>query len=291
MKIRNGIAILRESWTVLRQEPKLIWFPILSGITVALVVATIILAGVMVPAIGAWADNMMAPILNDDVRFTLGHAAGLLLLFLTYAFEYFVIIYFNAALVYCALQRFSGFSSTFSDGIRGANKRIPQILGWALLSAGVGTLLAIIEERLGFAGRMVISLIGLGWAVAAYFVVPILVVEGLGPFASVKRSVEVLKQTWGEGLTGTFSIGLITFLLNVGVLGVLAILAYVGMQLDSLVIIFGTVVIAVTAILTITVVNSALHQIFLAGLYQFTVTGAVPSGFSEATMRGALAGK
>ncbi len=41
-----------------------------------------------------------------------------------------------------------------------------------------------------------------------YFVVPVIVVEKLGPLAAGKRSFEVLKRTWGESLVANFGVGI-----------------------------------------------------------------------------------
>src|SRR5207237_471760 len=46
-----------------------------------------------------------------------------------------------------------------------------------------------------------------------YFVVPVLVVEKVGPIDAVKRSMSILRKTWGEALVGHFGIGFFVFLL------------------------------------------------------------------------------
>jgi serine/threonine protein kinase len=110
----------------------------------------------------------------------------------------FVIVFFNTALISCALIRFDGGNPTLGDGLSAAVARLPQILGWALLSATVGTILKQVEERVPLVGKFVIGLVGMAWAILTFMVVPILAAEGLGPIAAVKRSTSLLRKTWGE---------------------------------------------------------------------------------------------
>ena len=79
--------------------------------------------------------------------------------------------------------------------------RVPQIAGWALLSATVGLVLRIIESRSEKVGQLVSGLLGMAWSIVTYLVVPVLVVEKAGPIEAVKRSTALLKKTWGEALT------------------------------------------------------------------------------------------
>jgi len=59
-------------------------------------------------------------------------------------------------------------------GLQMANKRLPQIFGWAVLAATVGMILNMIEEKSEFIGRLVASILGGLWTVATYLVVPTL---------------------------------------------------------------------------------------------------------------------
>ena len=53
--------------------------------------------------------------------------------------------------------------------------------------------LRMISERSGNLGRIVTSLVGLAWNLATYLVVPVLVIEGVGPVEAIKRSAGLLK--------------------------------------------------------------------------------------------------
>ena len=96
------------------------------------------------------------------------------------------------------------------DGIDVALKNFGPILGYAVIASTVGVILKSINDRSKGFGRFITSLIGTAWNVATYLVVPILAVEGIGPIEAVKRSVELLKRTWGEQIVGNMGIGAIT---------------------------------------------------------------------------------
>jgi len=50
------------------------------------------------------------------------------------------------------------------------------------VAATVGLILRIIGERSDVIGKLIIGLIGAGWSIATYFVVPIIAFEDVGPW-------------------------------------------------------------------------------------------------------------
>jgi len=171
------------------------------------------------------------------------------------------------------------------EGFRIAIGRLPQILAWSLFAAAVGTFLSAIEQRLGWVGKFIIRFVGLAWAVATYFVVPVLAAEGTGPIEAVRRSVGLLKKNWGEGLAGNFVISAGSW----GVALILIAVAAIGFTLATM---FASIAIAVVTgvivafgVLLLAIVTSALRQIFLAGLYRYATTGEAPRGFSQMTLQ------
>src|SRR5947209_5536003 len=86
-----------------------------------------------------------------------------------------------------------------------ARENIRRIAGWALVTATVGLILRGIAERFGFLGRIIAGALGAAWGIVTYLVVPVLIFEKIGPWAAVKRSGSLLRQTWGEAAGGYFS--------------------------------------------------------------------------------------
>jgi hypothetical protein len=192
-----------------------------------------------------------------------------------------VIVFFNTALVCCALIRFNGGNPTLGDGLNAAVARLPQIAGWVLLTATVGTILRQIEERVPLVGKIAVSLIGMAWAVVTFMVVPVLAAEKLGPFAAVKRSASLLRKTWGESLAGQVSLSAVQFVFMLPVIVGLLIAGFVSGSTGSIwpIVIVG--VVAVPFVILLAITFSTLQQIFLAAVYQYAAQGTVPDGFSQ----------
>lgn len=283
-KFRRSWELTVQSWNVLRAEKSLVLFPIVSSIALLAVAASF-----LVPA-GLWFASLDEA-QRDELRTGGTGALGLAALFVFYFINYFVMTYFNVALAGAALERFSGKDTSIGSGLRIANRRLLPIIQWALLSATVGMVLKAIEERAGLIGAIVIRLIGIAWAVGTYFVVPILAVEGIGPIDSVKRSVALLKRSWGEAaltkLGTSVVFGLAMVLLAIGGLGLFAF-AVVNDQ-----VLLGVVVVALTvaALVILALVSTTLQAILQAAVYSFAANGVAPAGFSEASLRGVFGPK
>lgn len=210
--------------------------------------------------------------------------------FAYYFVTYFAVVFFNAALVSCALMRFNGEEPTIGDGFRAASMRLPQILAWALVSATVGVLLWLVENVHEKVGAWISAILGTVWTVITYFVVPVLVVEKLGPIAAIKRSASILRKTWGEALVGRLGLGFFIFLLSLpGILLIFlgAVLIAQNMGTIGLALIIG----GVLYLLFESAVAAALQGIFVGALYQYAAQGSVPRGFDEDTFRGAFGKK
>src|SRR5258708_7758980 len=118
-------GLVKASSAVLRANKRLMVFPLLSSIC-----ALIVAASFLVPA---YSSGMLEHM--DRGHMTPGAAA---LVFLFYLAQYFVIIFFNSALVGAALIHFRGGTPTLSDGFRIALSKLPTILGYAVIFASVG---------------------------------------------------------------------------------------------------------------------------------------------------------
>jgi len=128
----------------------------------------------------------------------------------------------------------------------------------------------------------------MAWGIVTIFVVPGIVYDGLGPFAAIKKSVEVIKKTWGESLIRHFGLGLIQFLVLVGVILVSAGLTYgLTMAFDTLGMLIG-IGFGVLAILLTVLVFGVAASVFNTALYVYASQGTLASGFDQDTMRSAF---
>ena len=271
-KFSRSWALVQQSFAILRSDKELMLFPVLSALSCLLVTATIVGGGVLalVPSITAAGGVRSAGWqVNQSPVF-------LLALFAVYVANYFVIVFFNVALVGVANSRLMGGTWTFRDGIALAWTRKGTILQWALLAATVGVVLRTLEQRMGILGRIIMRLVGIAWALACYFVVPVLAFENLTPIDAIKRSARLFRDTWGEKVVGGFSIGLVFLVLALPGFGLWILAAILGGTTGMLV----GLALMVLYFLLLSVASSAVQGIFNAALYHYACFKQVPPAFS-----------
>ncbi len=259
-------------------------FPIISGVACFIVTASF--------AAPIFFSGMLENVVNQEGEGAAAPANLLFyaLMFLFYFTTYFIIIFFNSALVACAIIRLKGGDPVLRDGIGAAMARLPQIVAWALVSASVGLILKIVESRSERVGRILSSLLGMAWSVTTFFVIPVLVVEKAGPIDAIKRSVAIMRKTWGESLSANFGIGAITFLgMLVGMIPIAVGVALLSAQMVVLGIIL--IVAGGVVVLSVSLISSAMGSIMLAALYIYAEEGTVAGGFDENLIQAAFAPK
>jgi len=276
-KISNSWHLIKASAQVLAKDKELIIFPIVSAIGTLLVTATFFIPLFLADVF----DTMFSRDLGI-MPFIVGLAF--------YLVQYTVIFFANTALVGAALIRLRGGDPTVGDGFRIAFSRIGPILGYALIAATVGMILRTIQEKAkgNALVRIVIGLLGFAWNIATFLVVPVLAVEGIGPIEAIKRSVSLLKKTWGEQIVGNFGIGAVFGLIYLGVilLGVGGI--FIAVQLESIVLGVIVVALVVLLLLVLGLISSALNGIYTAAVYQYAVSGQTGGMFATEMVQGAF---
>jgi hypothetical protein len=272
-RIANSWNLVKASWAVLRADKELIVFPIIAFVGSIIVMITFI-----VPmALARLFDNATG---GNQVTYVI-------VAFLFYVVLYTITIFANSALVGAAMIRLKGGDPTVRDGLRIAMQHFGSILGYALISATVGMILRWLSER-GLLGRIVSSLFGLAWNIATYLVVPILVVEGIGPIEAVKRSGALLKKTWGEQIAGNLGIGVVFMLITFGlfIVFVPAIIAVATTKSIGLVIF--AVIVFVLVLIGLGLIGSALNGIYTAAVYRYATEGDTGSYFDTTMVQNAF---
>lgn len=274
-KFFNTWRIMKSSWWVLKQDKELLIFPVFSTLA-----ALLILASFALPFLSADTWNYLDSAGKGDPLLYLAA-------FLFYFANFFVVIFFNSAIVACAIKRMDGGDPTVGYGLHAAWQRLPQIVAWALLTSTVGFLLRVIEERVPMVGKIVVGLLGMAWAVTSYMVVPVVVMEGKGPINAYRDSVAMLKRSWGEQLIGNVGFGLIFFLLGILPVALVVLVAMTGSGLA----IVSVLVISALYLMGLALVSSTLQAIFQAAVYRYVVDGEAPAGFDADALAGAFRGK
>jgi len=265
-RFRRSIELAKASWATLKADRELLALPVFSFI-VALVVLGLFLGLVFI------VDYDSAVGLED---FELS-PAGIILLALAGVSLSIVVTYFQAAMVGGARERLTGGDPTVSSALATASSRLTVIVPWAIFSWTVGAILRAIEQNAGAVGRIVVGLIGMAFRVVTFLAVPVLVVEGLGPINTLKRSAELFKQTWGENLAGQAGIGLVSFLAIIPI-------AIVGGLVSAVAGPVAGIIIAVPFLAALVVITTSLTAIYQTALYQYVTTNEIPTNFETADL-------
>lgn len=264
-KFKRSLELAKASFEVVKADKELLWIPVLSTLTGLLVAASF-----LAPALyEGWLPGAVRS--EDPLLFVWGAAF--------YLVSYFVVFYFNTALVGAALIRLEGGDPTLGDGLRIANDRFWQILGYAAIAATVGVILQAIEEKVGWVGKIVVGLIGVVWTVATFLVVPVLVAQKVGPLQALKESARLLRQTWGENLIGAAGLGL-AFGIGYLVLALVMLpLMFAGARYlggEVFAVLLGVFILSALAM---GVLHATLQGVYSAALYRFATAGQPGFGF------------
>jgi hypothetical protein len=270
-RFQRSLALGRASWSVLKSDRSLALYPIVSGLVS---VGVLIVLGLI-----GWVTKGSEVNAAGHTQYT-ASVATFVVVAVGYVVLAFVQTYFLAGLVASSDHVLHGQPTSLKQGMAVASSRAGRLLPWAIVSATVSMLIQALEERFGFVGTIVGSIIGAAWSVVTFLTVPIIVFEDAGPVTALKRSGTLLKQTWGENIIGQGGLGLLMLLpmlvaIGIGALGVASGTAVVAVPL---------VAVAVVILLIATVIVNALSGIYRTALYRYAVDGQVPPAFAGADL-------
>jgi len=256
--ISRGFRLVKASWTVVRQDRELLVLPAISFLCslVVMVVFGLGMVGIGLPESG----ESLSP----------AHYA---VLFAMYVVLSMVTVFFNAAVIGTATKRLRGEPATLRDGLGLARQHLGQLMVWALITATVGMILRMLQERAGVIGRLVLGALGVAWTVITFFVVPVILYESAGAPQAIRRSVSLFRERWGEQFTGQATIGLALFLIGlpIVVVGGAAAVAVPVVGIPLLVVAIGA----------LAAIGAACSGVFNAALYRYATTGESSGAFSE----------
>jgi hypothetical protein len=267
-RIKRGWGLTKKSWGLLNSHRELIRFPLYGG------VATILL-GILFLGPGVY--------LLDQHSY--GGAVPLLIIGV-YVLSV-IGVYFSVGLAAAANLIFSGQEATVADGLAVARSRFSQICGWAALSTAISLLMAALENQGEVFGNIAARLVGMAWALVTFMSVPVIALEGTGPFATLKRSGAIFKQKWGEQITGNIAIGGAITLF--GTLPAVALIV-VGIVIwpsasfaGALLVVIGAIVLCIALL-----ISKALSGVFGVALYRYAVDGQAVGGFTQEELESAV---
>jgi hypothetical protein len=266
-RIKRGWQLTKKTWGLLRENPELVRFPLYGG-------AATIVCAIVVVGPGVY--------LIEDDQTVFGGALAVI------GFYLLAVIgtYFSVGLAAAADMIFHGRAASVGDGLAVARTRFSQIAGWAAVSTTIGLALSALENQ-GAIGEIVGRLLAVGWSLITFLAVPVIALEGTGPFETLKRSSSLFKSRWGAQVTGNIAIGGAVFLF-----GVLpsALLIFAGFLIwasagfaGALLLVLGVIGLAISML-----ISSALSNIFGVALYRYALDGEPLGGFTADELNSAV---
>src|SRR5439155_18890029 len=110
IKIRRTWSLMSACWLILKKDKEMLVFPLISGACCLLLLASFAIPFYLT---GSW----QPPKAGAETMRQVGYYGTL---FLFYVCNYFVVIFFNCAIVACAAIRMGGGDPTVGDGVRAA---------------------------------------------------------------------------------------------------------------------------------------------------------------------------
>lgn len=258
--IQRSYAIFRQSLSVLRQDTEILIFPVLSGIFTILAFAGIAWGGVV--------TGFFQRLAESGDRSLEANVLGYGALFVWYFVNWFIVLFFNVGVVACARIRLEGGDPTVADGFRAARENLGRIVTWALVSATVGLILRVIAERSKLVGALIAKFLGAAWAIATYFVVPVMIFEKRGAKDSMTASTRLIAKTWGESLVAAAGVGIVIMIFGVAGLA----LPIAGLFISPTAAVIGLAAMILYWIV-LSILSSALTGIYRTGLYLYATKG------------------
>lgn len=261
-KFSKGWQLAKTSLQVLHQNKQLVLLPIFSSSALLLILISFTLTAV-------YGLNIFDSSSKSEVSSLLIYAG----IFVYYLINYFIVVFFNVALMHCTSLYFNGQKPTVQDGIQFSLLKIGSIFKWAVFAATVGTILKAIQEETGIIGKIITGAIGIVWSIATFFVVPIIAYENIGPIEAFKKSSIMMKQKWGETAGATFSFGLIQLL---GIVVIAIPLFFLGYAIH---IALGIALGLLAAFIIIAIISAA-QTVFVSAVY-YNIQGNPVQNFND----------
>lgn len=274
-RVKGGWELTKKSWGALKSNKALMAIPVV-GALVAMIPAIIL----TFPGLFLLADDQTAP--------------GVVLVVIGIYLSTVAINYYAVVLAGSANAVFNEESEPKEIGHRIARSRFKAICGWALLSATLGAIFSLLESQ-DTVGAIVSALLGTAWALITFLAIPVIALEGTGPFATVKRSTQLFKERWAGQITGQVTIGAIVGLvlilpsILVMALGIYLLASSSASAEEGLGVVL--IVVGVIGMIFGSVFGAAIRGIFGIALYRFAAQGIAVGPFTSEELERSVATK
>ena len=274
-RLGNGLSLSGRSLVVVVRDKSLLWFPLMSTAMTLLTVWMFYLA--------AGNDKMMF-IVNTQVNavgqqsLNYGYYATV---FIAYLALYGFGVFCSTALVACAYISMTERDSKFRDGIQMAARNLPSLIVFSLFSSTIGVLLSLLDREKHLS-RFIRSVLHSGWSLLTYFVIPVIVIEKKNVFSALRRSGQIMEQTWGETLSARFGLGWFLLILNIPTIGFFFYETFTGTLLP------GFSALALSWVLFTVILGTTAKNVLTVVLYLYATSGEAPKGWNAEALRNAF---
>ena len=169
MGVFDGTKIMRDSAAVVRENPSLLWFPVLSTVCLGLLAGFWVLWGTSIYQTHGRPTAFLVPLVAGAL-YTLSYLG----------------VFFSVALAAAAADALAGGESPVGHGIDIAFDRLGSIAGWAALSIFVSLLLGLVQSVKGL--RIAGKVAQVAWSFATIFVVPLIALDDENASTAARRS-------------------------------------------------------------------------------------------------------
>lgn len=179
-RLKTGITLTVDSLRVMRNNPRLFLFPLVSG--VAGLAFLVVFLGM---TFGLMAIDPEG-----------GALVGLAVVYFGLTF---ISSFFTAALVHQTRDAIVEDSQpSVRDGISGAWEVKRPLLIWSAIAATIGVIINALENSDSRAARLFGTIFGIAWTLMTFFIIPIIVFEKVGVKEMFTKSAGTFKDLWGE---------------------------------------------------------------------------------------------
>ncbi len=277
-RIKASWLLVKESFRFLRADAELVFVPVISGIILVILFAFLLIA---VLATG------LVNVISGE---TLWSTQAIVLLFGGYLVTTFAVTLTQAMVTHTVYIRAQSGNASLGESFKAALSHTPSLFFWSVIQSTVGVILRLIAERSERLGRIVSAMLGVGWTLITFFVVPAIMIDKKKAYHAITHSAQVFKSTWGEALVTSVSIGLIFLLAHVTMLIFLALAIVLGAQLDQPLVMILGVIVWVLWLFAAIAVEHVLRAIVRTLLYVYATTPHDATNF-DAELLGLILGR
>jgi len=270
--------LISAAWSALKQDKELMLLPVLGGVFSLIAVAVISGAGFLA---GAFTTATTSSGSSSSMS-VVGWIFAALIAYVSTT----IALFFQSAVIFGATERLNGGDPTVASALSAAFKKLGPIMLWSLVATTVGLVLRAVSDRGGALARIGSAIAGIAWSAATFFVLPIVIFEGINSFAAVKRSGQLISERWGAVARTSIRFGFRVFLaVLVPIFAIIAGLAMILSGLDSghgasPVIGFLIMLLGFVCFFAVMIALSALNGYVRAVLYRYAVGQSIP-GISD----------